>query len=91
MGRPKTQIDAASRRTTFNLESHPEWLTYADIQHLLRLYRGYGVGRKRWLELVAAKKIPAYMDSFGNQIRYKWEEVRKAMDSGMQRVGTRAS
>ena len=88
MGRPKTLISAAERRSTYTLESHPTWLSYADIQHLLRLYMGKGYGKATWNTLVATGKIPGYQDPFNDRnTRYKWDEVRAAIDAAMKRVG----
>jgi GNAT superfamily N-acetyltransferase len=87
MGRPKLTVSSKDRRTQITLESHPEWLTFEDLQVLLRQYRGKGYGRKLWNTLVATGKIPGYQDPWGNQLRYRWAEVRTAIDGAMKRVG----
>lgn len=87
MGRPKLDKTCSDRRQELTLESYPVWLTYEDVQTLLRLYRGKGYGRKLWNTLVATKQIPAYQDPWGGHIRYKWDEVRQAIDNAMVQIG----
>jgi hypothetical protein len=73
-------------RADYSLDVHPEWLTFADVQVLLRKYIGKGFSRTTWNRLVATGQIPAYQDPWGNHIRYRWPEVRKAVDEAMARV-----
>jgi ribosomal protein S18 acetylase RimI-like enzyme len=54
---------------------------------LLRQYRGKGYGRKLWNLLVATRQIPGYQDPWSGHIRFKWEEVRKAIDLAMEKIG----
>lgn len=85
MGRPKLQVTAADRRKLMTLENHPEWLTYEDVMHLLKLYRGKGFGRNRWLELTATGRIPAHQDTLSGREVYRWTEVKAVMDGAVQR------
>jgi hypothetical protein len=86
MGRKKIAKYAEDLRKNFTLEDHPEWLTFTDVQVLLRLYMGKGFSRATWNRLVATGQIPAYQDPWGNHIRYRWVEVRQAVDAAMARV-----
>lgn len=87
MARPKVEQTAKERRKQLTLSSHPEWLVYEDVQHLLKLYRGYGIGKKLWLHLVATGQMPGYEDPFTRRIMYRWSEVRGALDERMKKVG----
>jgi len=86
MGRPKADRTAKDKRKEMTLESHPAWLTFEDVQHLLRLYLGHGFGRPIWLKMVATGKIPGYTSLLSPQVRYKWEEVVTAVEGSMRPV-----
>jgi len=68
------------------LESHPEWLTYEDCQHLLRLYMGHGFGRRLWDDLVVRGKLPGYRSTLSQQTRHRWAEVLAAVEGSMKKV-----
>jgi len=87
MGRPKVEKTAKQKRQEITLENHPAWLTFEDVQHLMRLHLGHGFGRPVWMGLVASGKIPGYTSSLSDQIRYKWSEVVAAVEGSMKRVG----
>ena len=80
-GRPKATLTVEDRRRALTLEDHPKWLTYKDVQALLRLYQGKGYGSESWNHLVATKQIPAHFDPWGGHIRFIWEEVRTAIEN----------
>lgn len=86
MGRPKTEKTAAEKRSQITLENHPQWLTYADVQVLLKQYQGVGYGHKRWNKMVATREIPAWIDPWSKHIRYKWEDVREAIEKARRKV-----
>ena len=67
--------------------NHPAWLTFEDVQHLMRLHLRHGFGRPVWMGLVATGKIPGYNSSLSDQIRYKWDEVVASVEGSMKRVG----
>lgn len=89
MGRPKGKQTAAERRAQITLANHPKWLTYADIQVLLKEWQGKGYGHKVWDEWVATKRIPAYSDPMSSHLRYQWEEVQAALEANRTKVGNR--
>jgi len=80
-GRPKATQTIEERRQSLTLDNYPTWLSYKDVQALLRLYQGKGYGSEAWNHLVATKKIPAHFDPWGGHIRFKWEEVRTAIEN----------
>jgi len=86
-GRPRIEKKSSDRRLELTLENVPAWVTFQDVQHLLKLHQGSGFGRKAWLRLVATKVIPGYSMPGSQQIRYKWPEVISAIDGAMKRVG----
>ncbi len=89
MGRPKLQVKAPDRRLQMTLDSHPEWLSYEDVIHLLKLYRGHGFGRKRWVELTATGRIPAHQDTLSGREVFRWVEVKAVIDGAIQRQASR--
>jgi len=87
MGRPKVDRTAKVKRMEMTLENHPAWLTFEDVQHLLRLHLGHGFGRPVWMKLVASGRIPGYTSALSDQVRYRWAEVIAAVEGSMKRVG----
>lgn len=84
MGRPRLENRAPDRRKQMTLERHPEWLSYEDVMHLLKLYRGKGFGRRRWLELTATGRVPAHQDTLSGREVFRWPEVKAVIDGAIR-------